>query len=162
MPHNTTVWILYQNGDPSMCSVNKTGMYMQWGCRLRKNLKGWVGQGSPLHGSYLLRETMVPPCSMPLGSLTHLLAPGIPKGWAYPCGTQKNALQTLQMSNCFLSHFPSLGETRSNRSIDSFREDKECFNINIGGPGFDTDEATEKLLQSKVISLPSGIHHFEL
>lgn len=108
-----------------------------------QNLKGWVGQGSPLHGSYLSRDATVPPCSTQLGFPTHLLSPCIPKGWARPRGTQKNALQTLQISNCFLSHFPNLKETRSNRSIDGFREDKECFNINISGQGFDTHEATK-------------------
>lgn len=34
---------------------------------------------------------------------------------------------------------------RSNRLIDNFHEDKECFNINISGQGFQTDAATKKI-----------------
>ena len=75
---------------------------------------------------------------------------------------EKCFIDSHQMNYCFLSHFPSLREITSNRFIDNFHEAKECFNINITGQGFDTAEATKKnLLQSSVISLPPGIHHFE-
>lgn len=137
--------IALPNSNPSTCSVNKRGMHRQWGCRLGKHLKSWW-------------DSAVPPWILPLkryngstfphahGFSYPLLASSILRSWAHLCRTQKKVLQTLQISSCLLPHFPSLVETRCKGSIDRFHKDKECFNINISGQGFDTDKATKKLL----------------